>query len=199
MSYILTHSGQQVGLTEGCPSIEDIAVGLARAPRFAGQGRSFWSVAHHALFVADLAFATAPAGTPHWMSAPLELWALLHDAHEAVTGDVPTPFKTVALQELQRNLDRRILAGVAPGLAVDTIMRDIVKLLDRRALLVEALRVGPPGLATVDDVKCHFGRRPVPRDVETFDALEWPAIRNIEGVFLARFAQLRGLCNGRVA
>lgn len=192
MTYILTNSGRRVGLEEGTPSIEDIALGLSRQPRFGGQTRRTWTVAHHSLFVADLAFELP--SKYHWQSAPLELYALLHDAHEAVTGDVPTPFKGDHLKGLQQSLDARIFREHAPELLVDPAMfikREVVKNLDNGALLVEALRVGPAHVDSPRAVAEHFVSTPMPRYIEIFDQYHNPPIVNIEGVFLSRYHSLR--------
>jgi hypothetical protein len=64
---------------------EDIAYGLANECRFGRQCRSFGSVAQHSVMVMN--------ALPKGSSARLKLLALLHDAAEAYTGDIPTPLK----------------------------------------------------------------------------------------------------------
>src|SRR5689334_25068051 len=61
-------------------TIEDIAHGLANICRYSGQCRRFYSVAEHALLVAETA-------------AGFELEALMHDAAEAFLGDITRPLK----------------------------------------------------------------------------------------------------------
>jgi hypothetical protein len=59
----------------------DIARGLSRIPRWLGQTTEAYSVAEHSIMVACQC------------SDPLRLWGLLHDAAEAVLGDVLAPYK----------------------------------------------------------------------------------------------------------
>jgi hypothetical protein len=79
--------GRAVDLLSPKPSsfsLAAIARGLAAEPRWRGQTRFTWSVASHSLLVEDL----LPPGSAPWD----RLRALLHDAHEAVTGDMsPSP------------------------------------------------------------------------------------------------------------
>lgn len=62
--------------------IEDIALALSNACRYAGHIRPFYSVAQHSVIVAG--FFSDPA---------TKLAALLHDAEEAYLGDMPSPYK----------------------------------------------------------------------------------------------------------
>lgn len=68
------------------PTLRGVTVdGLARALgnlcRYTGHVESFYSVAQHSVEVA-------------WRcSERAKLWALFHDAHEAYTGDISTPYK----------------------------------------------------------------------------------------------------------
>lgn len=66
--------------------LTSIAASLSRQARFNGNGSSKISVAQHCIVG-----ATALAGgTGNYLAA---LWFLLHDAHEAYTGDIITPMK----------------------------------------------------------------------------------------------------------
>ncbi len=81
---IMLCTGRLIDLLAPDPAvitIEVIARGLARQPRFAGQTTGFLSVAEHSLNVAALV-------RPGLVRA-----AMLHDAPEAILGDVPTPLK----------------------------------------------------------------------------------------------------------
>lgn len=63
--------------------LEDFAHGLARVSRFTGHTSHRYSVASHSLMVADLVPTRLHAG------------GLLHDAVEAVLGDVSSPLKSL--------------------------------------------------------------------------------------------------------
>lgn len=154
--YVITHSGREVSLTRGVPTIEDIALSLSRQPRYGGMCRRHWSVLDHSLYTSIL--AEHDAQTPK-----VQLVALLHDAHEW-TGDIPTHFKAVAQRSLQRILDLDIFEAYVPG-AFPGGELDIMKEYDRRALLAEAMVVGPPLFKMSTDVLAHFGDRPRLRDV----------------------------------
>lgn len=66
--------------------LKDIAGSLSRQARFNGNGKGKISVAQHCIVG-----ATAIAGGTG--NYPAALWFLLHDAHEAYTGDIITPMK----------------------------------------------------------------------------------------------------------
>lgn len=143
---MITYSGRSVwpkntlenGVpTDIGPSIEDIAVGLGRQSRFAGQTREFYTVLCHSLVC--------------WQAA-YELWPedygvrrvlLLHDGHESTISDVPTTWKNELTRADEAELDRRIwaefdLPEIKPG--YDLAAR--VKRVDAAALAAEAHVLG---------------------------------------------------------
>lgn len=79
-------------------TLADIAHGLGRVCRFAGQTNRFYSVAEHCVHVARL--------------VPVELGraALLHDASEAFIGDVTRPLKALLpdYQAIERKIEHAI-------------------------------------------------------------------------------------------
>lgn len=88
----------------------DVAHSLARTKRFRGHGESL-SVARHSICVSNLCDADS------WAA----LYALLHDGHETVIGDIAAPIKaylteatTDELEEIAYQVDAAIheLAGV---------------------------------------------------------------------------------------
>ena len=128
MAITLTISGQMLDLSE--PRAADIRLGdIARGlcqPRFNGQawtvGRAAtlglgdnppsrpWTILDHSLLVHEIVRVRE-----HPAPARLLHFALLHDAHEAYTGDVSTPLMRSLsadaqgeLREIQRDIDRAV-------------------------------------------------------------------------------------------
>lgn len=99
--YILTVSGIEFFVFDPKPEevfYLDILTGLTNTCRFAGQLPRFLSVAEHSIKVAAIAehiiTVQVREGEINADMIPLTaLYALLHDAHEAYTGDIPRPLK----------------------------------------------------------------------------------------------------------
>ncbi len=101
MTYIQTFSGQHFDLTDPQPDtirIEDIAHALSQINRFTGHTHRPYSVAQHSL---QASYIVPPQ---------FALEALLHDAHEAYTGDVSAPLKSLLPD--YRALEDRIESAV---------------------------------------------------------------------------------------
>ena len=149
----LTLSGRRVARdTTDHPNLIDIAVGLSRTPRFAGQTTRWFSVLDHTMFGLYLIEADpfAYRYDPKW-------W-LLHDAHESMTGDVTTDLKTAELRDVQDELDRRIFRAFYPRWDRSAEpAHSRIKDLDNRCLRAEA-RVLKNG--------ANIGGAPIPGDVE---------------------------------
>lgn len=151
----LTYTGRRVkpGGTDH-PGIVDIAVGMSRAARFAGQTARWFSVLDHSLFCDEMVKAADDHGLVSWpdkfsptvvRTDHLRLAVLLHDAHEAMTGDVPTDWKGKDLRGSQLSLDHMIMGAYFPGgIAHYMKHHEAVKSFDRRALVAEAQVIGPP-------------------------------------------------------
>lgn len=121
--------------TDVGPSVEDIAVGLGRQSRFAGQTREFYTVICHSLVTAEVADKFYPGNDA------LRRYMLLHDAHEAIIGDVPTTWKRPSTKEDEADLDRRI----AEDLGVEKLSEEdfaLFKMIDYAALAAEAHALG---------------------------------------------------------
>jgi 5'-deoxynucleotidase YfbR-like HD superfamily hydrolase len=103
---INTRSGRVLDFADPSPesiAIEDVASGLAMAPRFGGQALRFHSVAQHAVNVSIL--------VGHLGRPDLDLEALHHDSHEAYACDLPRPLKLVLgdpYKEVTARLDHAI-------------------------------------------------------------------------------------------
>ncbi len=90
-AWMTTITGQDhvlSGLTVLCNRIDvyDIAHALAQINRYTGHAFRPYSVAEHSLLVADMARADNK-------STLVQLACLMHDAHEAYTGDLSSPAK----------------------------------------------------------------------------------------------------------
>lgn len=86
---MVTNSGKQVfpsyhhsDYTGESPTVADIAQGLGRMVRFAGQTRSFWTVLCHVLVGTEL------------VPDEYKIHFLLHDAPECIVSDVVTTWKS---------------------------------------------------------------------------------------------------------
>jgi len=97
---MLTHTGIKIlPLNDTAPSPVDLAVHMGRLCLYGG---AIWfNLLSHSILVSWLVRSLAPS-FENWA------WALLHDAHETVTGDVPHPWKTDDMRERQKVLDLRI-------------------------------------------------------------------------------------------
>lgn len=79
----------------------DLGNALSKLPRFGGHTLELYSVAQHSLAALEVARRV------HARDSQLQAEALLHDAHEAYVGDVPTPLKRLLGEPYAR-----VLAGV---------------------------------------------------------------------------------------
>lgn len=120
------------------PSLADIAVGLGRQSRFAGQTREFYTVLCHTLVCEQLAGDVAER-----LVLPVGLLRdalLLHDAHEAVLGDTPTTWKGESTRVAEVELDTLIRAE--HGSEFSSAIDEGVKLADAACLAAEAHALG---------------------------------------------------------
>jgi 5'-deoxynucleotidase YfbR-like HD superfamily hydrolase len=96
---LYTYSGK-VAFPNGAPTLLDIAISLSRECRFAGAGLRFWPVSLHTFVVCDL--------LPDY----LKFDGLMHDSPEVISGDVPKPVKTLAIEEFEKERLKDIYASV---------------------------------------------------------------------------------------
>lgn len=158
--YIYTYSGRKVELDgEGAPSLLDIAVQLGRIPRFAGATEDFWTVLQHSLCAEQLGrywcdqyegivSSMEPvevSGRPANMRAYIRLACLIHDAHEALIGDIPSPFKSADMHNVQETFDERLYESLGiPHPRNHKEVTSVVTLVDQALLGAEGKMFGPP-------------------------------------------------------
>lgn len=132
---LYTYSGR-ISYPNGAPSLFDIAVSLSREGRYAGAGMRWWPVVLHTFVVCDL------------LPDPLKIHGLLHDSPECITGDVPKPVKTPAVEALERRLTTNIYRNF--GIALPTKKEHaIVKEADVKTLCGEVYTVGTQALQQI--------------------------------------------------
>lgn len=111
-------------------SIEVISNALALCTRFAGQSRSFYSIAQHSVLVAVLTDQDHAA----------QRCALLHDADECFgLPDLPTPIKPLFPDYVAAQ--KRIGAAVDARYRINPELHARIKPADRQALLIEKRRL----------------------------------------------------------
>lgn len=148
-------------------SIRDIAGQLACVNRFNGanirRSGSPYTVAQHSVIVAKLAERRLAA-------RPLiALQALLHDAHEAFTGDLTTPFKNAlgtdctAVNHVQYRLDVAIHAALGVPLPGE-FENEIIQFCDAVAFATE-WRDLMPGASPSEVTPASFAVKPLRWDL----------------------------------
>lgn len=114
MSWRITRSGQKVDLFDPDPAtirVEDIAHHLSQINRYSGATERPWSVAAHSLLCVRLAHGLHV--TPYQA-----LWTLLHDAHEAYTGDTIRPMKDAIGRARFETVERKLDVAIRKALGV---------------------------------------------------------------------------------
>lgn len=145
--------------------IEDIASGLSKQCRFAGQGQFFYSVAQHSVLVSE---KCAPEDA---------LWGLLHDAGEAYTGDCIRPLKRL-LPEFKR-IENVIQVFIALKFGLPQEMPESVHRADQQIVFSETAML--------------FGehhRYPNPKEREDFMVISPWGDKYSEVRFMSRFEWL---------
>lgn len=117
-------------------TLYDIAFGLGRVCRFAGHTGRFYSVAEHCVHVARLV-PTAQARA-----------ALLHDASEAIIGDVSRPLK--AMLPEYRAIERRLEEAIADRFLGDP---------ERKGSTSAYYRIHTPEIKAADRAMCAVEAR----------------------------------------
>jgi len=150
-------------------SIGDLAAVLSKICRFGGRSTVFYSVAQHSVHVSRLC--------PPRLALP----GLLHDASEALLGDVPTPLKYLLPE--YRALEKRWEAALWSQWGWGPEMPPEIKVADRIALATERRDFMRPTREPweIDD---GIGVTPDPIRLVAFSPIR------AERLFLARYAGL---------
>ena len=121
---IFLNSGRYFDFKNPTPlTIEEVAHGLSNICRFTGQCRKFYSVAQHSVLVSLL------------VPSHLALQGLLHDAAEAVMGDMSGPLKRLFPE--YKILEHIVESVVLTGFGLPTKLDPFVKRADLAALATE--------------------------------------------------------------
>ena len=187
-----TRSGALFPLSAPRPDavhLADIAWHLSHIHRWCGATTRPVSVAEHSLFVAEILEREIGNAPPE-----LVLAALLHDAHEAYTGDIITPVKHY-LGDAYHNLERSVQRAIEVRFGVADWARchaGTIKHCDHIAAATEARDLLPESLREYFEAQERGGARPVDwidlRDREGMDASDW------ELAFVARAQGLASPC-----
>ena len=124
----------------------DFLMNIFNIPRvYSVSGFGTWNVGQHTMAVAFLAlYWSAFLHYPQEKRDRLVTLALVHDAHEAVIGDILPFFKTAAVKEAIDTIQRDILNAFA--IEEDETLHEELKLLDMISFLYEIGQSSPRGI-----------------------------------------------------
>ena len=201
MTYMLTATGGTFDLWLANPasdiSILAIAASLAKINRWGGHTSRLYSVAEHSLHVSHI------MEREHAITHPAALMCgLMHDAHEAYTGDLTSPLKRV-VNDLGRDCWTRWEAMVQ-GQVLERFeltqhwreWTDEVHRADLTMLATEARDLMPPHDRLAGDLREIPTSRELVLDAPRYHQATWQQVRD---EFLDRFAELRERMQEHVA
>lgn len=124
----------------------DFLMNIFNIPRvYSVSGFGTWNVGQHTMAVAFLSlYWSAFNRYPQEKRDRLVTLALVHDAHEAVIGDILPFFKTTAVREAIETIQNDIQSAF--GIEEDQTLRDELKLLDLTGFLYEISQSSPRGI-----------------------------------------------------
>ena len=124
----------------------DFLMNIFNIPRvYSVSGFGTWNVGQHTMAVAFLVlYWSAFNSYPQEKRDRLVTLALVHDAHEAVIGDILPFFKTSAVKEAIETIQSDIQSAFA--IEEDQALHDELKLLDMIGFLYEISQSSPRGI-----------------------------------------------------
>lgn len=133
--FMQTYTGRKFWPLDPRPGevfIEDIAHSLSLQCRYAGHCVRFYSVAEHCVLMARKL---------RWEGANVALWALLHDAAEAYTVDVPRPLKQHLVG--YKEVEAKVMDAIAVRYGLAAEMPAVVHDADNRIIGDELVNLVP--------------------------------------------------------
>lgn len=142
-THVVNEDGELIDLAYPKPGdmrLSTIACALSKMCRYGCRIRCFYSVAEHSLIATEWALSCGATNEQ-------ALAILMHDAAEAICGDMPKPMK-VMLGDAYRRIEARCQAAVSAQYNIDFEKHhDIIKVYDRQMLYVEKNMLFPEGSA----------------------------------------------------
>lgn len=186
LDYVEVPTGGFVSMVDPSPAditLLDVAWKLAQTNRYGGSTIYPYSVATHAVFVAERLRRMGH-------SRKVQLLGLHHDDPEAFLGDIPKPWKA-RLGQVYKDMTLTFEAVITEALDLPPdadVYHNVIKAADNFALLVEARNMMPSGGHRWDYVKELYG---LPSRIVTPDyfrgEIYWEDARDS---FLARHKEL---------
>jgi hypothetical protein len=183
------------------PSLEELVISLGREPRWCGRtGRNLYTVLHHS-FLTEYIISDMLEGKPVRYRDNVRLYSLIHDLHEGVTGDIPTPLKSDEIRADQLWIDGHIYRDL--GIPCPSPKyRHVIKIADERALCAEAAVLKCRGLhgqlALEYAGKSHYSDElhveALLKEYGTSSMTNQLESRGVQD-FLASVRELVGICN----
>lgn len=160
-------------------NIRSIAHALSQNARYNGNARYFYSVAEHSVLV-SLLVEQLNLGDPRE--------ALLHDAHESIISDVPSPWKSILPD--YRALEARLEVSLRAHFGLKPDKSEGIKRADWLALFIEAEALIPEeGADFVDSNNLRPEALRLARQGWHINGFPWKKARSL---FLERYDELTG-------
>lgn len=187
-------SGTAVLLPGNTPRIEVIAHSLAQINRFTGHAHRPYSVAEHSLLVCEIVKGMG-------LDCHAQRAALMHDAHEAFTGDVATPIKSalgvdwLSFENIHARMVRHAFGMQCAHVAYDKQIKhaDLIALaIERRDLMrFDPARNLPWPVLDTPGAEVH-PHESMDLNNPVRAAMSW---RHHRDAFIARYTQLAASCS----